>query len=287
MRTVTLSSRHHAAHILHVLSTAKDALLTFSTAFRLAVMLSREHASSTGSALQQQQQQQGASHSHTQQEYASWGAAGEQQQQLGGRGMEAYAELHSAAHSLAGQTDRTAGATISEAGVKLPSAHEPPQKCINTGDAGEVTGADTLAGGNTQQQPQQHPCAPAQAISSPATEPAAPAAAVAAGMHSPELAAVGETTAPTAAAAAAGIAPDGQLDAFDNIEDAAEWQHSEEGWQELLQRAWHGDADAVLACAQELIHGGDYCLQDFSLAVQLLHTVSNGVGVGGRVGQSL
>lgn len=243
-------------------------------------MLSKERTSLTSSAQQQQQQQRGASHSHTQEDYPSWSAVGEQQQQqqLGVQSGSENVQAHSPVHSLGGHTSRTAGATISDVGVELPFAHEQPQECIDKGDAGEVAGADTLAGRNTQQQPQQqHPCAPARAISRSPPEPADPAAATAAGMHSPELAAVGATTAPTAAAA--GIEPDGQLDAFDNIEDAAEWEHSEGGWQELLQRAWHGDAAAVLACAQELIHGGDYCLQDFGLAIQLLQTVSNGVGV--------
>jgi hypothetical protein len=40
-----------------------------------------------------------------------------------------------------------------------------------------------------------------------------------------------------------------------------------------MQRAWRGEEAAVLACAQELIHGGEFCLQDCDLARQLLRTV--------------
>jgi hypothetical protein len=72
-------------------------------------------------------------------------------------------------------------------------------------------------------------------------------------------------------ASAAG--PMGQQHDF-SIAEAAAWEHSQDGWQQLVRRAWRGDVQAVLACAQELIHGGDFCLQDFDLARQLLQTVS-------------
>ena len=60
----------------------------------------------------------------------------------------------------------------------------------------------------------------------------------------------------------------------DTLDAVAAWQHTTEGWQALMLRAWRGEVGAVLACAQELIHGGDFCMQDINLARKLLHTVS-------------
>lgn len=262
VRTLTtLSSRQQAAHVLRVLAVAKDALHAFSTAFRLAVMLSKEqHASLTAT----QQQQQGPC-LHTQED--DWAAVTAPQQQQQQHGSQSLSWQPLAAEG--GQQTQHAGEP--EGG---DAAGEPPRP--HTGDsagkdgaAGQVGNAagSSSSGGAPQkqqkQQQQQPPCAPAppvNAVPEPAANPLA--------TH--ELAA-----AAAAAVATAAAQPAEQIDALAAEGGPADWQHSQEGWQELLQRAWRGDVQAVLACAQQLIHGGDFCLQDCHCAEQLLRTVSD------------
>jgi hypothetical protein len=83
-----------------------------------------------------------------------------------------------------------------------------------------------------------------------------------------------QSAARLAAQAAEGDEAQPDADTGADASGAALWEHSDEGWQDLLQRACRGELAAVLACARELVHGGDFCLQDFGLARQLLHTVS-------------
>jgi hypothetical protein len=50
------------------------------------------------------------------------------------------------------------------------------------------------------------------------------------------------------------------------------------GWQRLLQEAQQGDPAAILACSQELISGGQFCLPDHQMARDMLLRVSDSPG---------
>lgn len=229
----TLSSRQQAAHVLLVLAAVREALANFTTAFKLAVLLSREPISLSGSTTQQQQQQQ------QEQEQPTWEDPHTEQhlewQQLQGADTAPEEGAQSAAGS-------GCGAPATKARCDTPQQQPCP-----SGPQGEL--ARSASGS-------QH------TGSQPATD--GTAADAPAGSQSADL------TATPAAAGDTGQAPAGQ---DDECEGAALWDRSHEGWQDLMQRAWRGEEAAVLACAQELIHGGEFCLQDCGLARQLLRTV--------------
>lgn len=240
----TLSSCQTAAQVLKVLGIAQEAYHNFNTAFKLAIMISRQQV------LPQQQQQQDLLLPLKQQEQErGWhsGAAADSKpgSQTGGAPppWQAETQQHSDTHE----------------GLKRD--HPPSQ---DTPDVGQA----------------QPPCAPANPITSPKVSSITHTAASDATAEAPTPREQAADTGPGAEALSPAAAPPtttaapaapGECDAAQ--EGLSAWDHSQEGWQGLLQRARHGDVEAVLACAQELIHGGYFCLQDFSLAKQLLRTV--------------
>jgi hypothetical protein len=249
----TLSSRQQAAHVLQVLSAAKEALGNFSTAFTLALLLSRDQQSSRDGSRQQQlgrQRQQQQQTLLVEEEEVEW-----QQLRLGREVADEGAQAQHGSHAPDSSTGLVAAAAAPE--VKCQAPHQCP------------------------------PCEPARSLSESlqmsqagtATSSISGAVAAANTVHAAQL------LASTAELPAAG--PTGQQQDFSSAETALlspmAWEHSQEGWQQLMQRAWRGNVQAVLACAQELIHGGDFVLQDFGLARKLLQTVRMGLSPGWKL----
>jgi len=251
------TSRQTAAQVLRVLGIAQEAYHNFNTAFKLAIMISRQQVLVPVQAAQQQQQ--------------DLLLPLKQQEPEQGR--------HSGAASDSKPGSQPGGATPPwQAGAQQ---HRGTHEGLESDHPASQQGAPDASIGQAQPS-----CAPTNPITSPkvsstdsithtaalnaTAEPPTPGEQTAA--TDPGAAALSPAVAPTPPTPAAPAAP-----AADECDDAqeglSEWDHSQEGWQGLLQRARHGDVEAVLACAQELIHGGDFCLQDISLARQLLRTV--------------
>lgn len=259
----TLTSRQQAAHVLKVLSAAKEALNNFSTAFRLAVLLSKEQNSMSNSGQSRQKQQALQQLQQLQQQHAMLMQQEEQEELQEWQQLE-WASAAPGVHQHAEQQQQQSAA----------GTHNNPAHTAQAANEAACTDSNP-----------QLPCEPAQPLNGSAT--ALPAAT------STLAAACDAATSTSGAACHAGAAPDplaecyatdatepagagpaDKHDAFDVAAAAAPWEHSQDGWQGLMQRAWRGEVQAVLACAQELIHGGDYCLQDCALARKLLRTVS-------------
>lgn len=256
----TLSSKQQATHVLQVLNGAKDAFHNFTTAFKLAVLLST-HSPASFTA-QQHQHQQGdiAARSFVEQDELDvqhwW-------QQDDAEAAEA------STHSQ----QQTPGSIASRA------ASHPT----------DSTAHDSLSGDAAVQQ-QGLQCVPTAPVSSSSShhsvDPSSSVAAAGAGSTPRQQSA--RVTQQSTAEPATAVQLDADVEGLDDAPVAdsatgyddslpdvlAEWEHSQGGWQDLMQRAWRGDVGAVLACAQELIHGGGFCLQDCRLARQLLQTVS-------------
>jgi hypothetical protein len=162
------------------------------------------------------------------------------------------------------------GREVADEGAQLQHDSHAPDS--STGPAAAPAAAEV----ECQAPHPQPPCEPARSLSESLKVSQAGAAT---GSSSGAVAATNTAHAAELLASAAEVpaaGPTGQQEDFSSAETAA-WEHSQEGWQELMQRAWRGDVQAVLACAQELIHGGDFCLQDLGLAKKLLQTVSMGL----------
>lgn len=180
-------------------------------------------------------------------------------------------EAEASAHSQQQRSNSIAAASRSASHPANSTAHS-----SHSGDAAAQ-----------QEQPQCAPAAPISRSSQHSSDPSTPVAD--AGTHADHSRQQSvRVTQHSAAEPAAAVGVDAALEGPDEAAVAdsepyhdesspdvtAEWERSQEGWQGLMQQAWCGDVGAVLACAQELIHGGDFCLQDCRLARQLLQTVS-------------
>jgi hypothetical protein len=257
----TLSSKQQATHVLQVLTAAKDAFHNFTTAFKLAVLLSTHSPASFTETTEQHQHQQGDSAAQ------SFIEQDELDVQHWWQQDDAEAAEDST-HSQQQTSSSIAGASR--------SASHPADSTTNSSLAGDAAAQ--------QQGPQ---CAPAAPVSSSSHHSLDLSVASAGADTTPRQQSVRVTQQSTAEPAAA-VQLDAELEGLDDAPVAdsaayhddsspnviAEWERSQEGWQGVMQRAWRGDVGAVLDCAQELIHGGDFCLQDCRLARQLLQTVS-------------
>lgn len=235
--------RQHAAHVLEVLAAAREAHQHFSTAFSLAVVMSR-----------QQQHEQ----------------------------------------SLPTQQVQVQEAAAAPLQLKSDAGTTPPTPAAETRLEQPATGANTCQCiiNDRQQQQQQLSCVPVAdskklsvtgqgsvtaAAHAPSVPPSAEEAALPAAAESES-----SSTASSEAEEQEGTAED-TASLHDSQQSLWADDDDDADWDALLQRAWRGDEAAVLACAQELIQGGDFCLQDFSLARQLLLTVSGGAPGAGCV----
>lgn len=266
----TLSSKQQATHVLQVLTVAKDSFHNFTTAFKLAVLLSTHTpASFTGITQQQQHQQVGSAA----QSYVEQGELDEKHWWQQDDAEAAEASTHSQQ-----QTSNSIAAASR-------SASHPADRTAHSSDSGDAAVAGDAAA--QQEGPQCAPAGPLSRSSHHSLDPSTPVAA--GGADTTPRQQSGRVPQQSTAEPAAAVEIDAELEGLDDgpvadsaayhhddssLDMIAEWERSQEGWQGLMQRAWRGNVGAVLACAQELIHGGDFCLQDCHLARQLLQTVS-------------